>query len=83
MATDDGRYIQCPYMVGYNYTQWCDFTRVALAAAVGAGVYESLSQAGTALSPAEESKPRTEFIELYNDRFQMFTGLYHRVKDLY
>lgn len=56
---------------------------VALAAAVGAGVYESLSQAGTALSPAEESKPRTEFIELYNDRFQMFTGLYHRVKDLY
>jgi len=56
---------------------------VALAAAVGVGVYKDLGQAGAAFSPVEWSEPRPEFSKLYDDLYKTFVELYCRINDLY
>lgn len=56
---------------------------VALAAAVGVGVYKNLSEAGACFSPVEQSEPRAEFLDLYNEQFRTFVELYCRINDLY
>jgi xylulokinase len=56
---------------------------VALAAAVGIGVYRNLVEAGSRLEPAQQSFPRSEYLKLYDGLARTYTDLYLRLKDLF
>jgi len=56
---------------------------IALAAAVGVGVYKNLSEVSATLFPAGQSEPREDYTKVYNERYYSFTELYKRIKDLY
>ncbi|MDR2530940.1 MAG: xylulokinase, partial [Oscillospiraceae bacterium] len=56
---------------------------VAMAAAVGAGVYRNLAEAGSAVKLGAKSEPNAAVEPAYASQYHTFTELYRSVKALY